>query len=100
MLVTASDAARDAQRPAWAISIQVGEAFWRGRLRAGLSLDDVAWRIGADPETVDALERSDFTRLPSRDTSIAMARAYAQLVGLSKKWVALALDKELPRHNE
>lgn len=99
MLVTESDAARGAQRPAWAVSIQVGEALWRGRLRVGLSLDGVARQIGADPETVDALERSDFTRLPSRDTSIAVARDYAQLVGLSKKWVALALDKELLRHH-
>ncbi|WP_169804276.1 helix-turn-helix domain-containing protein [Sphingomonas mali] len=98
--MTESDAADGAQRPAWAISIQVGEALWRGRLRVGLSLDDVAGQIGADRETVDALERSDFARLPSRDTSIALARAYAQLVGLSKKWVTAALDKELLRHNE
>ena len=94
MLVTESDAARGPQQPGWAISIQVGEALWRGRLRAGLSLDDVARRIGADRETVDALESSDFARLPSRDTSIALARAYAQLVGLSKKWITSALDNE------
>jgi len=99
MLVTESDAARGAQRPAWAISIQVGEALWRGRLRAGLSLDEVAGRIGADPETVGALENSNFARLPSRDRAIAVARAYAQLVGLSKKWITSTLDKELLRHN-
>jgi len=84
----------------WAISIQVGEALWRGRLRAGLSLEDIARRIGADPDVVGALENSDFDRLPSRDLSIAMAGAYAQSVGLSKKWVALALAKELVRRDE
>jgi cytoskeletal protein RodZ len=100
MLVTERDAARGAQQPGWAISIQVGEALWRGRLRAGLSLDDVAKRIGVDLKTVGALESSDFARLPSRDRSIAMARAYAQIVGLSKKWVTLALDKELIRWSD
>jgi cytoskeletal protein RodZ len=99
MLVTESDAARGADQAAWVISIHVGEALWRGRLRAGLSLDDVAGRIGVDPETVGALESSDFARLPSRDGAIAAARTYAQLVGLSKKWVTAALDKELLRHN-
>lgn len=100
MRVTESDGARGAQLPDWAISIQVGEALWRGRLRAGLSQDDVARRIGADPETVGALESSDFARLPSRNASIAIARAYAQTVGLSKKWVTLALDKELALQKE
>lgn len=100
MLVTDPHTARGAQQPGWAISIQVGEALWRGRLRAGLSLEDIARRIGADPDVVGALENSDFDRLPSRDLSIAMARAYAQSVGLSKKWVALALAKELVRRDE
>jgi len=100
MLVTEFDAARGAQRPTWAISIQVGEALWRGRIRAALSVDDIARRIGADPETIRALENSDFARLPSREKSIALARAYAQIIGLSKKWVTSALDKELPQANE
>ena len=100
MLVTERDAARGAQEPAWAISIQVGEALWRCRLAAGLSSADIARRIGADSDTVDALESSDFARLPSRHESIAVARAYAQIIGLSKIWVTLALDKELIRRNE
>ncbi|WP_084250983.1 helix-turn-helix domain-containing protein [Sphingomonas pruni] len=100
MFVTESHAARGAQPPGWAISIQAGEALWRGRLRVGLSLDDIAARIGADPDMVGALENSDFDRLPSRDLSIAMARAYAEIVGLSRKWVALALAKELVRRDE
>lgn len=100
MLVTERDAGRGAQQPAWAISIQVGEALWRGRLAAGSSLADIARRIGADSDTIDALGSSDFARLPSRDESIAVARAYAQIVGLSKIWVTLALDKELIRWNE
>jgi len=100
MLVTASDVARDAQRPAWAISIQVGEALWRGRLRAGLSLDDVAKLIDADPDMLGALESSNFARLPPRDETIAVAQSYARLLGLSKKWVTLALDRELTRLNK
>lgn len=93
--MTESHAARGAQPPGWAISIQAGEALWRGRLRAGLSLDDIAARIGAVPDMVGALENSDFDRLPSRDRSIAMARAYAKIVGLPRGWVVLALAREL-----
>jgi cytoskeletal protein RodZ len=100
MLVTESDAAPGPQQPGWATSIQVGEALWRGRLRAGWSLDDVAQRIGADRETVDAVESSDFARLPSRDRSIAAARAYARIIGLSEKWVTSTLEKELARQTE
>ena len=98
--MTGPHAPRGAQHPAWSISIQVGEALWRGRLRAGLSLDDVAKLIGADPDMLGALESSDFDRLPSRDESNAVARAYAELLGLSKKWVTLVLDRELTRLNK
>jgi len=100
MLVTEPDRASGAQKPEWTISIQVGEALWRGRLRAGLSLDDIARRIGSDPDVVDALESSDFDRLPSRDLSIALARAYAEIVGLSRKWAAQALAEGLVRPDE
>jgi len=100
MFVTEFDAARGAQLPGWAVSIQIGEALWRGRIRAGLSVDDIARRIGADRETIRALEHSDFASLPSREKSIAVARAYAQIIGLSKKWVTSTLDKELTQINE
>lgn len=100
MLVTESDTPRDAHLPAWAVSIQVGEALWRGRIRAALAVDDIARRVGADPETIRALENSDFVRLPSREKSIAVARAYARIIGLSKKWVTSTLDKELTQINE
>lgn len=100
MLVTDPHTAQVGQQPGWAISIQVGEALWRGRLRAGLSLEDIARRIGADAGVVGALENSDFDRLPSRDLSIAMARAYAEIVGLSKKWVGQALASGLVRLDE
>jgi cytoskeletal protein RodZ len=100
MFVTESHAARGAQPPGWAISIQAGEALWRGRLRVGLSLEDIAGRIGADPDVVAALENSDFDRLSSRDQSIAIARAYAEIVGLPRKWVVLALANELVPRDE
>jgi len=95
--MTDPDRPSGTQPLAWAVSIQIGEALWRGRLRAGLSLDEVARRIGTDPRMVGALEDSDFSKLPSRASTIALARAYAQTVGLPKKWVTLALDEELKR---
>ncbi len=42
---------------------QIGEALWRGRLRMGLSLDDVARRAGSALQTVNAIQSSDFARM-------------------------------------
>jgi transcriptional regulator with XRE-family HTH domain len=76
---------------------QIGEALWRGRLRMGLSLDDVARRAGTDLQTVSAIENSDFGRMPGAGATIAAARAYARVVKLPEKWVALTLAAELAR---
>jgi len=76
---------------------QIGEALWRGRLRMGLSLDDVARRAGTDLQTVSAIENSDFARMPGTVTTIAAARAYARVVKLPERWVALTLAAELAR---
>ena len=76
---------------------QIGEALWRGRLRMGLSLNDVAHRAGTDSQTISAIEDSDFARMPSVSTTIAVARAYARVVNLPQKWVVLTLAAELAR---
>ena len=76
---------------------QIGEALWRGRLRMGLSLNDVARRAGADLQTVSAIEDSDFARMPPREVTIAAAKAYARIVQLPEKWVVLTLTAELAR---
>lgn len=76
---------------------QIGEALWRGRLRMGLSLDDVARRAGTDLQIVSAIENSDFGRMPGARATIAAARAYARVVKLPEKWVALTLAAELAR---
>lgn len=76
---------------------QIGEALWRGRLRMGLSLDDVARRAGTDLQTVSAIENSDFSRMPGVHKTVAAARAYARIVKLPEKWVVLTLAAELAR---
>lgn len=76
---------------------QIGEALWRGRLRMGLSLDEVARRAGTDLQTVNAIEDSDFAGMPGPSATIAAARAYARVVNLPEKWVALTLAAELAR---
>lgn len=76
---------------------QIGEALWRGRLRMGLSLEDVARRTGFDLQTVRAIENSDFAHMPGASATIAAAKAYARIVHLREKWVALTLATELAR---
>jgi transcriptional regulator with XRE-family HTH domain len=76
---------------------QIGEALWRGRSRMGLSLDEVARRTGIDLQTVSAIENSDFARMPGASATIVAARAYARLVNLPEKWVALTLAAEQAR---
>jgi len=63
----------------------------------GLSLDDVARRAGTDLQIVSAIENSHFGRLPGAGATIAAARAYARVVKLPEKWVALTLAAELAR---
>lgn len=74
---------------------QIGEALWRARLRLGLSVEEVASRTGSDTAVVSAIENSDFGRLTKFDSAIATAKAYAKLVRLPQKWVALTLAAEL-----
>jgi transcriptional regulator with XRE-family HTH domain len=76
---------------------QIGEALWRGRSRMGLSLDEVARRAGIDLQMVSAIENSDFARMPCAKGTIMAARAYARVVNLPEKWVALTLAAELAR---
>ena len=76
---------------------QIGEALWRGRLRMGLSLDDVAARARTDIDSLTAVEESNFSRLPSAETVIATAKAYARVVRLPESWVVLTLTAELAR---
>lgn len=85
----------EAEGRAVAAPSQVGEALWRGRLRMGLSLADVARRTGTDVQAIGAIEDSDFARMPPRETAIATAKAYARIVRLPQKWVALTLAAEL-----
>lgn len=91
------DGAADKARTAVPAPSQIGEALWRGRLRMGLSLEDVARRTGFDLPTVRAIENSDFAHMPGASVTIAAARAYARIVHLREKWVALTLAAELAR---
>lgn len=52
VVMTEHDAAQGSLPPARAVSIQIGEALWHARLRAGLPLEEIAQRIGVDPQTV------------------------------------------------
>ncbi|MGN6820935.1 MAG: helix-turn-helix domain-containing protein [Sphingomonas sp.] len=76
---------------------QIGEALWRGRLRLGLSLHDVADRVGADLQTVRAIENSDFAGMTAIAATIAAAGAYARIVRLPEKWVMQTLAADLAR---
>jgi transcriptional regulator with XRE-family HTH domain len=74
-------------------TIQVGEALWRARQRMRLSVEEVACLSGVAPRLIRAIEDSMFDRLPSHDETIAAAQAYARVVDLPTKWVALTLSR-------
>lgn len=86
--------------PDWGTSIQIGEALWRARLRMGLTLEEVARRAGVALKLARAIEESAFDRLPSRAAAIAVAQAYAHVVRLPKRWVAMTLSAILSRRDE
>ncbi len=84
----------------WGTSIQIGEALWRARLRMGLTLEEVARRAGVTLGVAGAIEDSAFDRLPSREMAVTVAQAYARVVRLPKRWVAMTLSTILSRRDE
>jgi cytoskeleton protein RodZ len=63
------------------------------RQRQGLSVGDVAARLRMGIIQVEALERSDYSRLPTGTFLRGFVRSYAKLLGLDQKNVLALLEK-------
>jgi cytoskeleton protein RodZ len=74
-----------------------GEALRAARDAQGLSLDDVSMRTRVPTRHLEAIERGDWTALPSRTYAVGFGRAYARAVGLSDVAIANQVRQEVSR---
>ncbi len=63
----------------------VGAELRAGRLARGEDLSEVASRLRIRREQLEAIEGSDYSRLPGRTYSIGFVRAYSDYLGLDAK---------------
>ena len=68
----------------------VGERLRNARTKSGLDLNDVATRTRVPVRHLEAIEKSDYSALPSITYAIGFVRSYARAVGADE--VALAAD--------
>lgn len=66
------------------------------RQRQGLSVGDVAAKLRMGIIQVEALERSDYSRLPTGTFLRGFVRSYAKLLGLDQKGVVRLLEQTHP----
>ena len=59
-----------------------GESLVRAREQLGLSAEQVATELRLSPQQVQAIEQSDFSKLPSAVFTRGYIRTYARLVNL------------------
>lgn len=60
-----------------------GSQLRRARMRKGLDVNTVARRLRIRPDIIQAIEESDFDRMPPRGYARNMINSYAQLLGLN-----------------
>ena len=94
--LTAGGAMRDAN-DASLFPQTVGERLRAAREAAGLDLNDIATRTRVPTRHLEAIERSDFTALPSITYAIGFARSYARAVGADETVITRDLRVELGR---
>ena len=77
---------------------RVGLQLQAARLAADLDLNDIATRTRVPIRQLEAIERSDYSQLPSMTYAIGFARSYARAVGADERAIAADLRAELGRH--
>lgn len=73
-----------------------GERLRDAREAGGLSLAEVAARTRVPTRHLEAIERSDYSGLPSPTYSVGFAKAYARAVGLDE----VAIGREVRGHSD
>ncbi len=75
----------------------VGERLRATRIAAGLDLNDVAGKTRVPMRHLEAIERGDYSALPSATYAIGFTRSFARAVGANEADIARDLRAELGR---
>ncbi|MFZ5747057.1 MAG: RodZ domain-containing protein [Pseudomonadota bacterium] len=73
----------------------VGEKLRDARLAQNMDVSEIATRTRIPQRHLEAIERSDYSGLPSPTYATGFAKAYARIVGLDEVAIARDLRKEL-----
>ena len=72
-----------------------GSQLRRARMRKGMDVNTVARRLRIRPDIIQAIEESDFDRMPPRGYARNMINSYAQLLGLNASEITrMYLDEQ------
>jgi transcriptional regulator with XRE-family HTH domain len=75
----------------------VGERLRATRIAAGLDLNDIAAKTRVPMRHLEAIERGDYSALPSMTYAIGFARSFARAIGADETAIARDLRVELGR---
>lgn len=75
----------------------VGERLRAARTAAGLDLNDIAGKTRVPMRHLEAIERGDYSALPSVTYAIGFARSFARAIGADEAAIARDLRAELGR---
>ncbi len=77
--------------------LRVGERLRAAREAAGLDLDDIGTRTRVPMRHLEAIERNDYSALPSQTYAVGFVKAYARALGLDETALATDLRVEIGR---
>lgn len=74
--------------------IRVGQRLRQARLEKGLSLEDAAQATKIRPSFLSAIERGEYTKLPSSSYALGFVQNYAEYLGLPKREILALFRRE------
>lgn len=91
----ATDGYQDAEAPDQGHGATIGETLRAAREAQKLSLDDVANQTRIPLRHLEAIEASEWDKLPAPTYTIGFAKSYASAVGLDRNMVADSVREEM-----
>lgn len=79
--------------------VRVGQRLYDARLDKGLTIEEVARATKIRPQFIDALEKGEYTRLPSSAYVLGFVKNYIAFLGLPSKELLAMFRREYDRQD-